>query len=336
MKLLFRMTPQGAFYGGDQFADTFQSPFCKSDTIFKAVLKAWELLWGNKETQTLVERYLKAQSEEDIPFYLSSIFPVIGDVYFLPRPFSFRMADENLPPEMVQEISWISAGLYRNWLEGNDVPWSSDCHVSPGLYFHPRESTAVNVLLPQRIPWAGDERTRNEVDLVTSATRPYQSGQIYYAENLEHYLLAETRGEYQGKLEAVFRLLAHEGIGGKRSAGCGGYLYRPPLPIPDSLDFVQKEVDASFVTLSLYYPLAEDIENGLLRNAKFQLIDRQGWHVDGKGSAQQQPGVRLCKEGSHFHAAKISTKCLLEMTGAPSQCYHYVHPFRVVARGVSA
>ena len=57
MKLLFRMTPQGPFYNGSQFLHTFDTPFPRSDMLFKAMLHAWHELWGKPSAQALVQKY---------------------------------------------------------------------------------------------------------------------------------------------------------------------------------------------------------------------------------------------------------------------------------------
>lgn len=330
------MTPQGAFYSGAQ--EAYQFPFSRSDTVFKAILNAWELLWGGTEVERLLGDYLQVQKAQDIPFSISSIYPVVGDVYFLPCPFSLgKKADNNLPREMLEHILWISARVYQEWLEGHEVSFSADCFIQPGLYCHPAENHSITEACPERILWSEDQRTRNKVEPITSKTSTFQANQIYYAEPVEHYLLAEVREDYEKKLEAVFRLLAHEGIGGKRSVGCGGYTYHPPLSLPDCLEFVNREVEGSFTSLSLYWPCPEDIQKGLLNQAQFQWIERQGWHSDSHGLPLRQPRLRLFKEGSHFHAGEISMKVLLKMESNSSAAhYHYVYPFRVVAPGVKA
>ena len=42
MKLLFRMTPAGAYYSGSDFLSSYHCPFARSDTVFQAVTNAWE------------------------------------------------------------------------------------------------------------------------------------------------------------------------------------------------------------------------------------------------------------------------------------------------------
>lgn len=327
MKLLFRQTPQGAFYCGSRM-DAYDFPFCRSDTVFKAILNAWEMLYGEAERKKLIAAFLQTPAAK-APFHISSVFPVIGDIYFLPRPLSLQAASNGgFLSEMFQSICWISARVYQEWLQGSEISLSRESFISPGLYVHPQEIQSLPC--GQKL-WCELQRTRNRVDHKSGAVNIFQANQVYYAQELEQYLLIET-SEYRDKLEAVFRLLAHEGMGGKRSIGCGSFLYQPPSELPESLEFIANSANGAFVTLSLYYPQLEDIKRGLLKHAHFELIERQGWNRE-----QRQPRVRLFREGSHFQLEETTAVSLLEMElTASEKCYHYVHPFRIVAPGVQA
>lgn len=337
MRLLFKMTPAGAFYNGSQF-NSLDFPFPKSDTVFQAIRKTWELLWGEDSVEELLKKYREAQNVDDIPFTLSSIFPVVEDIYFLPRPFSLSIEshDNNRPWNQQNGIiSWVSASVYADWLQGQKPSGSLDFVLSPGLYFHPQDYKTVK-LLKEKTLWSCDEgRIRNSVDRITAEAVAYPANQIFYAEQLEWYILISVQNEYQSKLESVFRLLADEGIGGKRGVGCGGFIYHPPVALPETLRFMDEPIKDSFVTLSLYYPAMEDVQKGILDKAEFQLMERQGWFQDNQGCPRRQKKLRLCCEGSHFSFSEIPKKSLMAVGTEETRCYHYVYPFRIPAPGVN-
>lgn len=346
MKLLFRMTPQGSFYTGSQLSDGCTCPFPRSDTVFKAILNAWNLLWGDTEVETLLDHFSHNAQIPSVPalcfgtrarpFYISSIFPVVDTVYFLPRPISmlWKVDNEKLPHQIFQNISWVSAAIYRAWLEHQTIDFSPENFLLPSLYCDSKEMNTINLHFPNKVLWSDEERTRNTVDRATAAAHIYPTSQVFYGEKLQEYIVVDTQEEYRAKLEAVLRLLADEGIGGQRSNGCGSYIYYPPVSIPKELDFIEAVPENSFVTLSLYYPSLEDVQNGILDQAQFQLIERQGWSKDCQGNALRQQKIRLFKEGSHFSHHPIALKSLVEMKSNSDRCYHYVYPFPIAAPGV--
>lgn len=333
MKLLFRMTPQGSFYSGNQFLYTYDFPFIRSDSLFRAIVKSWEVLWGADNTQKLLDRFWNAQQESELPFYVSSVFPLIGSSYFLPRPVGFDLShdSERAARTGKDQISWISAELYREWLQCNKVMWNADNFLSPSLYFHPKEAVALKSAVKDKIAWCEDEgRTRNVVDRLSATCKVYPANQIFYADKLECYLLCAMQASYQPKLEAVFRFLADEGIGGKRGIGCGSYLYHPPTPLPDALDFVASPLAGRWLTLSLYYPGVEHMQQDVLGKSRLELIERQGWSSDDSGRADRQQRVRLVREGSSLPCADLPLPSLIQAGGSKAS-YHFVYPFRIAA-----
>ncbi len=188
--------------------------------------------------------------------------------------------------------------------------------------------------IKDNVLWSQDGgRTRNLVNRVTTETSVYAANQIFYSENLEWYLLVVLGNEYRPKLEAALRLLSDDGIGGKRSIGCGGYSYHPPIPLPESLNFVAAPIEDSFVTLSLYYPTLEEVQKGVLSKAKFQLMERQGWDKDTQGYLRRQKKIRLVKEGSHLKLTATQAKSLIPVVSSEESSYHYGYPFRIAAPG---
>jgi CRISPR type III-A-associated RAMP protein Csm4 len=335
MKLLFRMTPKGSFYSGSQYLDSYDFPFPRSDSLFRAIVKSWETLWGAGSVQTLLAKYWHGQTDKDIPFYVSSILPVVANSYFLPRPATFEFAThENERSNTPEQIAWISADTYHDWLKGNKIIWNSDHFLLPGLYFHQKEVALLKTVVKDKIAWCEDEgRTRNVSDLFNADCKPYPANQIFYAEKLDWYVLCELHAEYQAKLEAVFRFLADEGIGGKRGIGCGSYLYHAPVALPEVLDFAAAPLTGHFMTLSLYYPSLAHVQHGMLKQARLNLVERQGWCLDVQGHAVRQEKVRLVREGSCLPCSTVPTPGLIQV-GSSKANYHYVYPFGITASAI--
>ena len=176
---------------------------------------------------------------------------------------------------------------------------------------------------------------RNIVDIATSNAQVYPANQIFYADTLDFYLLVHLADEeYRNKLTAVFRLLGDEGIGGKRSIGCGSYHLHKEITLPPELDFIDAPIgeEDAFVTISLYHPHADDIGKGLLRHGDFEWVARQGWRSDSHGTSVRTRMVNLLSEGSYFHFPKLVAGGLLDVSPQPNtQFFHYGFPFRVKA-----
>ncbi|NUM35206.1 MAG: type III-A CRISPR-associated RAMP protein Csm4 [Candidatus Brocadiae bacterium] len=333
MKLLFRMKPQGAFYVGNDLFSAQSFPFSHSDTIFQALLSAWEMLWGKKEKDQLIECF---HHPDTIPFIITSCFPAIGDVYFLPKPLAMK---EKEAKKKNNAFSWISGNIYKEWLKGNRLDFSLEYCLSPGVYFHPSEKNTIESLCPSQKIWSCDKgRMRNKTSIFGGVAKAYPAEQIYYSQNTDFYLVAEIQEAYSNKFQSILRLLAEEGIGGKRSIGCGSYLYQDTMPIPESLDFLEKPVSASWVLLSLYFPQPKNIEDGLFHKAHWQIMERQGWSKNNRGNSIHNKAIHLIQEGSCFFSVPEKAKALVEVKSSSSSqnaCYHYVYPFKAVAPGAN-
>ncbi len=332
MKLLFRMKPQGAFYGGNDFFSAQDFPFPRSDTVFQALLSAWDMLWGKEEKNHLLSCF---KNQHTPPFFMTSFFPVMGDVYFLPRPLALQIESSERQKKIEKAVSWISANIYKEWLEGKDIVYFSDYFLGPSAYFHSSELRFLEDLCPSKLLWSSDKgRMRNRLSVFMEKAQAYPAEQVYYSQNMEFYLIVEVEESYKTKLEAAFRFLAEEGIGGQRSIGCGSFLYEEPRFLPKILNFLEKPVEKNYVVLSLYYPQAK--EKSMFHEAYWEIIERQGWTRDEHGQSRQNKAIRLLKEGSCFSSMPDHTKALIEVTPSQSKketCYHYVYPFRVVAPG---
>ena len=117
MRLLrLKIVPEGPFHFGQRGVGIEETePLARSDTIFSALCHNWLMLYGEKELEALLARFL----DGDPPFLLSSAFPYAGEVYFLPRPLNVR----GETPEMqrkVKKIGFISTGVWNAILEGKE------------------------------------------------------------------------------------------------------------------------------------------------------------------------------------------------------------------------
>jgi CRISPR type III-A-associated RAMP protein Csm4 len=314
MLYVFPMTPRGSVCNNSTSSLDF--PFLRSDTLFKAMLHIHKLLWGKKEWEEFIQKYSNT-SPNQIPFFISSIFPVVKDIYFLPKPVSMNFSGDKKIPN----IAWISASLYEDWLQGKALTYAQECFFYPSVHCHKKDCETLQNLLPDKIFWECQKRTRNKIH--PSQTSHFVSQEVFFAENVNWYVLIECQPEYKEKVEAIFRLLAEEGMGENHRS----FLYHPPIPLPETLNFITLPIEKGFLTLSLYHPSLDHVKNGLLQKAQFQLIERQGWYTTESGEKRKQPMIRMLTEGSHFCLKKPEAKVLLPF----SESYHYIYPFCIAA-----
>ena len=326
MKLMFRVKPQSSYYNGNDFLYTQDFPFPRSDTILHSIISTWKKLWGKTEQTKLIENF---NNDDELPFYITSALPLIGKVYFLPCPASLEANLNN--------ISWISSKIYKDWLDERDISWMEKCFLKPNFYVHNSQINDLPDSEKLERLWIYSNRERNLIN--SFEVKSFFDNQIFYNQNLELYIIVELQEEYKDRLKACFRLLADEGIGGKRSIGCGGFFYRDPYELPQDLEFFNDDIDENFMNLSLYLPDKKDIENGLLKESQYKKILRQSWGRDSKGISWKKKSVNLLKEGSTFKFNLKKTKALLDVTPDKAEgekFYHYVYPFKIkVPRGVN-
>lgn len=335
MQLLLKMKPYAGYYLGEDVVG-MEFPFPHSDTLFQAINSTWATLWGQESQQKFMTAY---QHNETAPLIITSIFPCIGDVYFVPRPLSLVIQESHKnisTTNSYSPISWISAAVYRDWLQGKEIPYHPSQFLPPHLYIHYDDIAKIKRVGMPSSWWQCDQgRIRNRIDILTNQTQNYPAHQVYYAQGLSWYLIAHVEPDYQEPFLAIMRLLGDEGIGGRRSIGCGAFYIESVTTIPDDLSFITQPIKKSYTVFSLYYPRSHEIQEGLFHNATYQLIQRQSWRKniqDNQTIASQQ--VNFLKEGSHFFTLTTS-QALLDITpsGWPSPVYLYGYPFRVIARG---
>lgn len=331
MKLIIKMQPYASYYLGEEI-DSIETPFPHSDTLFQAINHAWVNLWGEESQRQFIGLY---QHNNTIPLTITSIFPCIKDVYFVPCPLSLSIPT-NYKNAVVSSkfVRWISATIYRDWIEGKEITYNIKQFLQPNLYIHNKEIEKI-IIEPQTPYWAHDGRVRNRVDTITTATKTYPAKQIYYNSSLFWYLVADVLDVYQEKFIATLRLLGDEGIGGRRSIGCGAFSISAIQTIPEELNFLNAPITKTYTIFSLYYPQPQEIQDGLFNTAIYELIQRQPCRKNYKNNqtiVTQQ--LNLLREGSQFFTI-TSAQALIDITPTdwPNFTYVYGYPFRVIATG---
>jgi len=318
-----------------------------SDTLFSALCHAIRQQFGLAALQDFLTGYLSP----DPPLLLSSAFPYVlarreeevedwkppdpfdpsQAVRFFPRPMEPPpgVPDEPKERKTVKKIAWVSEGVFRAWVNGDQAALSAEWIKETTIGGH-QKVEYPNLVQGRRVWLTSDERERvagwrdEETDAIrlwavgdvprvtvdrqASTSTVYQAGRVWFPPGGGLWLLMRWRGDWQQRGELALRVLGDAGVGGERSAGHGLFRLHGPHPLSGLPNPAPGE---RFVTLSLYYPTNEaelaDVLAGEGINYRFQM--RRGWMASPddsrdaggnlvKGRALRRKAVRMFAEGS--------------------------------------
>lgn len=338
MRLLkLKLVPKSPFHLGQRGVGIEETePLARSDTIFSTLCHCWLMLYGERELEALLGRFLEGEP----PFLLSSAFPYAGEVHFLPMPVSLARNE-------LRRTSFVSTGIWRALLEGEEPEhlfvqgrtlWLTrdELEMMPkgmvdedklaDLHRQKARLGASEVGKEERSVcyyiWRRGEVPHVAVDRASSSSEVFQEGDIYFSEGCGMYILTDLRDEGEReKLLACFRLMGDEGLGGERSSGRGWF----------SLEFGEEEVPegrGELVTaLSLVNPKdGEEVRTLLCGKASYRIELRRGWIYSPRARNLYKKGVWMLAEGSVLGRTQGPPGRLVKVLGrevAPHDVYKY-------------
>jgi CRISPR-associated protein Csm4 len=304
---LYKIIPRAPFHFGERgIGQEETADFPHSDTLFAALISVWRLMYELGTFDSLVEGC--TQFEETPPFRISSAFPYVGDVYFLPRP-AIPLVGAGGDRKRGKKVIYLSWRQAEDLID-SDVPQSvrpEDTLMKGRLWVHPNDKSRIRAALglpaeaelSHARPWSSAETeamARVTVDRVTDASSLYYQGMVHFADRCGFYVLAEILDErYRKPLEAGLRMLGEQGLGGRRSAGLGQFAFgMETRDVPRALEGERNY----YWLLSLYHPTRQGAQKGTLDGARYKLITRRGWIYSPDGMSQRRRAIRMLSEGS--------------------------------------
>ena len=313
-----KLQPKSHFHLGEKETVLEKtSDYIHSDTLFSAICNAYRLLYGNEKLETMLEGFKRLAP----PFLISSAFAYADDILTLPLPLSIdwdRYIDDEIIEELnaerkerdkidkfdllkrLKRVKFVSARIFRDVI--GDVrrikEYINDNNIIHGILFDDtaveRLRTRFDVKENRAIKIFADlEVQRVVIDRKTNSSHIYHFGEVSFAKDCGLYFLIDLRmKEYEKKLGAAIRVLGDEGIGGDRTYGKG--LFKPEF---EEIE-VNMEPKNHFVTLSLYYPMKEEI--AMLKEGYYELVSRGGWIYSLDAKNLRRRTVRMFSEGSVF------------------------------------
>jgi len=301
-----------------------------SDTLFSALVSVWARM--GIDVQAALQPFTALRP--DPPFLITSAFPFAGEVRFFPMPVNLA---ELFSPEPIRQrgkatkrIHYLSEGLLRRALQGSSLdealfPENPEDEPEYGAALQGGTfwlSAAEIERLPEDAPtkegrrhalcryplWAEQLVQRVAVDRAGSAPNLFQAGRVVYNRGCGLWIGVQWARpqeqppgcavSWQQLFNQALEQLQHDGLGGERSAGYGGFTLldgEASLAIGDTL-----QADKPGYLLSRYLPHTRELPQALspASGAAYSLAPVQGWLQTSGGPAQRRKRVILVGEGS--------------------------------------
>ncbi len=257
-----------------------------------------DTLWG-----ALANAYLTLDLPfefEHPKFLVSSAFPYFDECLFFPAPMNAlnylfdEVEDEQI--KLLKKVKYVEKRLFETLINGQKPSWDS-------LYLYKKNNTLLLQEpcdeLEETPVFEIHETPRVTLDRYTDSA---VEGQIFYFAQMEFaphaglfFVVRFADAQEQIHFEAALRFLGDEGLGADRTVGKGLFDFEA-----QELELKTPKTAEMFTTLALYHPLKDEIKNGLMQNARYDLITRKGFAFNPAVRGKRRKFVRMFIEGSVF------------------------------------
>jgi len=279
---IFKLKFKGPVHFGDTGIDLENvQPTITSDTLFSALVNALSANLGNQEADKFISDF-----QQKFPFLVSSLFPYVGNVYYLPKPLDDSFIDKDVKRKAGKELKkliWLENHDFLRWLKREDF----------------NENDIFEIRQKQKKYYDVEIRPRVVIDRITSQTAIYHCSYLYYSENAGLYGIVYFKDStYFEKFKMMLNLLSHTGLGGEKTYGCGLFEYEI-----SELDSAFKAIfnlnSEFYVLLSLFHPDNDEVEklNDML--VCYNFVRKKGWISSGRQTLTlKRKSVGFITEGS--------------------------------------
>ncbi len=298
----FRLVfPGGVHVGTREGALEGTDSMIRSDTLYSAFFNGYRLLYGKSELEALLKRFLGPGH----PFLFSSAYPFRGDRFYLPIP-----KNQILGEKQARKILFVETGAWSRLIRGESL---EDLLAAGEADALPRRPDARRPEEPT-VPWKKIDRPRVSLDRMSNhpGEQFFHCGELCFQEGAGLYFLVQynpdNHPDVKLRVEAVWRLLADEGLGGDRTVGKGLFHY----PRAEEMILDAPDAATGWTALSLYYP--GDGEWSRLHEGFYDLIERRGYMFSKDGRSLRRKTVAMFTEGSVFPASTSRAGALVDVT----------------------
>ncbi|MGC9770984.1 type III-A CRISPR-associated RAMP protein Csm4 [Fervidobacterium islandicum] len=223
--------------------DELSEVLIHADTIFGALMCAHSKLYGDEETEELIEKISSSSQKTDLR--ISSAFYYVGDTYFLPKPKGedFGLMDKLTQPKKLKKVKFVQEEILfgKQAAEEKDIQgqFLSKNKVEFGGEF---DSPSVTL-----------ERPRVQVNRLNSVSNLYYFSEVHFAPGCGLWFYLSVGEEIEKQILGALKLLSDDGLGGDRTYGFGHFDYElQPIKLPSEGN--------KYLLLSPYIPSPDDYE----------------------------------------------------------------------------
>lgn len=225
---------------------------------------------------------------------LSSAFPYIGDLFFLPVPagdiaLDFGKDGETAHRKALKKVKFAEQSVWNRLIKGEKLVLMQDV-VYFGEFLLPASTKQFKTPFAKQV----NQRVNVSRGDDSNDTLPFFFEWMYFAENAGLYFIVDAPGVDKALLESLVEQLGQTGVGTDKSVGGGQFV---SVPATLNLDLPAQSDDV--LLLSNYIPLKDELMQIDLNESMYQLIKRTGFIA---GSSQ-----------THLRHLRRKTIHLLEM-----------------------
>lgn len=239
-----------------------------SDTLFSALCIEALQLGGEEYLKKLYKKCL----DDELVF--SSLFPYLGEDYFLPKPIlhienTLNKEEDLKKSKEYKNLKYISAIDFKQYL--GSLQGTDEFDVASG------NEKLKKIGVSEVRQWVS---IKGEVESV-----PYHVATFNFFDNAGLYFITAYKDEQDlDFLSQLLNALAWSGIGGKRSAGLGKFILDDPIfldtPYSEGLEALSELLSLSNSTYKILLNLALPQNNELdkvCQDSSYMLIRRGGF-----------------------------------------------------------
>ncbi|MBD3375868.1 type III-A CRISPR-associated RAMP protein Csm4 [candidate division KSB1 bacterium] len=313
--------------------------FAHADTLFSAFLNTMAQARREFSHLSWLQNLLDPQDEPVLPPFRLSSFGFVDRenelTFYLPKPLSAPLVkDNNQSSAQLKDLKnreFISLQSFKQWQQGIAIDLNQ-------LLIDEREQF-----------WIPDIKIQHRTDSITHASQIYRTGLCFYPQDIHPFFLVDLDTDllYLEDFEKVLNIMAFNGLGGRRSGGCGAFKVFKiwPLDKSDSSDKSRPEQlslwqdifsfigDRQYLFSTLFPKEPDPLQKD---KSVYKLIPRKGWVFSTSSFKQvKRKTCYMFAEGSVFSC--LPEGKLVDVTpdsiDFEHRVYRYGIPFTIPFRG---
>jgi len=289
---LFFTTP--IHLGTDREDYTRSDEFICSDTLYSAIISAWDIA------------SMEVGDIHNPEFVLSSAFPFYQKdknseaIYFFPKPFIHPAKKDDstyADRKKLKKIKWMDKPTFEKLINRDENFLFNESNIYDKYFYS--EIPPEKFISVEELPKVRAARLPQE------DSEPYYLQRIFFKEYCGLYFILICDNEkVRRKINSALEILSNEGIGSYRTIGQGLFdskTTETEISLPQNANH--------FCNLSLFCPQnKEQLKPMLNAKSSYELIRRGGWITKHGYRTYRRQHLYMFQEGSIFNDTKESNQ----------------------------